>query len=63
VYCESAATGRLFKVDGAGESQLVVLPSGMTCTGKALLYDSTRRSVIFAFLQNQLSGVAEYFLP
>lgn len=35
----------------------------LTCRGKNMDYNSTNNSIIFAFEQNGLFGVAEYFLP
>jgi hypothetical protein len=61
-YCEKAAAGRLFMIDGGGEAQ-ISLPTGMACDGGAMLYDPARRGVVFSFLQNALAGVAEYVLP
>lgn len=64
VYCENAATGRLFKIDqGGAQTSFVTLPFGMTCDGNAMLYDAVARSVIFTFRQNNFAGVAEYTLP
>lgn len=37
--------------------------SAMACTGRALIYNATRGSLIFPYTQNNLTGIAEYTTP
>ncbi|MBO9667724.1 MAG: hypothetical protein J7501_13035, partial [Bdellovibrio sp.] len=46
------------------ESALPNWPSGVTCLGAArnMIYDSTQKRLIFIISQNNLLGVAAYYL-
>lgn len=63
VYCSG---GRLYRHNVATDTDIGALTWSMTnmiCKGASLQWNSTRRSVIFAFEQNGLDGIAEYYLP
>jgi hypothetical protein len=62
-YCGS--NGRLYKrnVNTAVETNLPIPLTSMTCAGSSLYYHPGRNSVIFAYKQNLLYGIAEYRNP
>ena len=60
-YC--ASDGHLYKNDLNGNDTLIGFPfSGMKCTGRSLLLDTTRNSLIFIYGENGLYGIGEYSL-
>jgi hypothetical protein len=62
-YC---AGGRLYRHNMATDADLGALTwsmSTMSCKGASMLWNSTRRTVIFPFEQNGIDGVAEYYVP
>lgn len=62
-YCSTG--GALYKRNITTNTEtLLTLPIGsMKCTSGALFYHSTRNSLIFAYQQNGLYGIAEYLNP
>lgn len=63
-YC-GRSNGRIYQWDLASPGE-VALPwaiSTLQCTGNTLLYSSSRNSLIFAYKQDDLYGIAEYALP
>jgi hypothetical protein len=68
VYYCSSATGRIYARTVApantspAEEALAWASSTVKCTGQAMLYNSSRNSLIFPIEQNGLSAIAEYFL-
>lgn len=62
-YCSG---GRLYRHNMANDTDLGALTwsmATMTCKGGVLQWNATRRTVIFAFEQNGLDGIAEYYVP
>lgn len=62
-YCSS---GRLYRHNLANDTDLGALTWSMTtmsCKGGVLHWNAARRTVIFAFEQNGLDGIAEYYVP
>ena len=60
-YCGS--NGQLYKNDLNGNDTLLPLPfPGMSCTGRALLLNTTTNSLIFIYTENGLNGIGEYSL-
>lgn len=62
-YCSA---GRLYRHNMATNTDLGALTwsmSTMSCKGGSLLWNATRRTVIFPFEQNGIDGVGEYYVP
>jgi len=62
-YCSG---GRLYRHNMATNADLGALTWSMTtmsCKGGSILWNSSRRSIIFPFEQNGIDGVAEYYVP
>ena len=60
-YC---GNGRLYKVPVGGAATALTWPiTSMSCTGYALIYDSTSNALYFPFTQNGLFGVGMYANP
>ena len=60
-YC--AQNGHLYKNDLNGNDTLIPFPfAGMTCTGRTLLLNTIRNSLIFIYGENSLYGIGEYSL-
>lgn len=62
-YCSA---GRMYRHNMVTDTDLGALTwsmSNMNCKGGSVLWNSTRRSLIFPFEQNGLDGVAEYYAP
>lgn len=69
-YCSGingSSSGRLFKrvLNGAnaGEVELPWTFGSLECTGATSIYDATNDRLIFSFIQNGLTGIAEYENP
>ena len=63
-YC-AIADGRIYKYDlnTATETALPWPIAGRRCIGRAMTYSAARSSLLFAYSQNNLAGVAEYQNP
>lgn len=73
-YYHDGTTGHVFYCSTSGnlhkrnlttniETALTLPISSMKCTSGSLFYSSTRGSLIFAYTQNGLFGIAEYLSP
>lgn len=62
-YCSTS--GNLYKrnLTTNVETALTLPISSMKCSSSALFYNSSRNSLIFAYAQNGLTGIAEYLSP
>jgi len=62
-YCD--VDGRLHRVNvSSGNEVALAWPvPGMSCTGDRLIYSASRKSLIFAYVQHGMAGVAEYTAP
>jgi hypothetical protein len=63
VYYCSTTDGKLHKHNMTTDTTLAWPVTSMACSGKSLIYNSTRNSLIFTYSQNGLMGVAEYLNP
>jgi heat shock protein HslJ len=61
-FCDTNSVMRK-KVIGGAETTLTWPVPGIKCNGHGMLYSPSRNSLIFPYLQNGLSGVAEYLNP
>ena len=62
-YC--GTDGKLYKrnINTSVETNLPLPLTSITCTGSSLYYHAGRNSIIFAYKQNLLHGIAEYRNP
>jgi hypothetical protein len=65
VYYCNGNTGKIRKKDitGGTTTDLAWPIATLACSGRGMMYSTSRNSLFFTFTQNGLGGVAEYFNP
>ncbi|WPU66948.1 tandem-95 repeat protein [Peredibacter starrii] len=62
-YCNSGRIRRYNITTQTDMGNLAWSMTNLNCKGRSMDFNPTNRSIIFAFEQNGLGGVAEYFIP